>query len=37
MDAYGTAQLAAKDVESAIVARIGEDFNMTPVLAQSCA
>ncbi|HEX6394681.1 MAG TPA: DUF1670 domain-containing protein [Acidimicrobiales bacterium] len=33
MDAYGTARLAAKDAESAIVARICEDFNMTPVLA----
>lgn len=29
MDAYGTARLAAKDAESAIVARICEDFNMT--------
>jgi hypothetical protein len=33
MDAYGKARLAAKDAESAIVARICEDFNMTPVLA----
>jgi hypothetical protein len=35
MDAYGTARLAAKDAESAIVARICEDFNMTPVLARA--
>jgi hypothetical protein len=35
MDAYGTARLAAKDAESAIVARIGEDFNLTPVLARA--
>jgi Protein of unknown function (DUF1670) len=34
-DAYGTARLAAKDAESAIVARIGEDFNLTPVLARA--
>src|SRR5439155_817370 len=34
-DAYGTARLAAKDAESAIVARICEDFNMTPVLARA--
>ncbi|HET6919535.1 MAG TPA: DUF1670 domain-containing protein [Jiangellaceae bacterium] len=33
MDAYGTARLAAQDAESAIVARICEDFNLTPVLA----
>jgi hypothetical protein len=30
MDAYGTARLAAKEAESAIVARICEDFNLTP-------
>jgi hypothetical protein len=35
MDAYGTARLAAKDAESAIVARMCEDFNMTPVLARA--
>ena len=35
MDAYGTARLAAKDPESAIVARICGDFNMTPVLARA--
>lgn len=35
MDAYGTARLAAKDAEPAIVARICEDFNMTPVLARA--
>jgi hypothetical protein len=35
MDAYGTARLAAKDAESAIVARIGEDFNLTPILARA--
>ena len=35
MDAYGTAHLAAKDAESAIVARICEDFNLTPVLARA--
>jgi hypothetical protein len=35
MDAYGTARLAAKDTESAIVARICEDFNLTPVLARA--
>jgi hypothetical protein len=34
-DAYGTARLAAKDAESAIIARIGEDFNLTPVLARA--
>ena len=34
-DAYGTARLAAKDAESAIVARICEDFNLTPVLARA--
>ena len=35
MDTYGTARLAAKDAESAIVARICEDFNLTPVLARA--
>ncbi len=35
MDGYGTARLAAKDAESAIVARICEDFNLTPVLAKA--
>jgi hypothetical protein len=35
MDAYGTDRLAAKDAESAIVARICEDFNMTPLLARA--
>src|SRR5215211_3546045 len=35
MDAYGTARLAAKDVESAIVTRICEDFNLTPVLGRA--
>jgi Protein of unknown function (DUF1670) len=35
MDAYGTARLAAKEAESAIVARICEDFNLTPVLAKA--
>lgn len=35
MDAYGTARLAAKDAESAIVTRICEDFNLTPVLARA--
>jgi hypothetical protein len=35
MDAYGTARLAAKDAESAIVSRICEDFNLTPVLARA--
>jgi hypothetical protein len=35
MDGYGTVRLAAKDVESAIVARICEDFNLTPVLARA--
>ncbi|MGH2603545.1 MAG: DUF1670 domain-containing protein [Dehalococcoidia bacterium] len=34
-DAYGTARLAAKDAESAIVTRICEDFNLTPVLARA--
>jgi Protein of unknown function (DUF1670) len=35
MDAYGTARLAAKEAQSAIVARICEDFNLTPVLARA--
>jgi hypothetical protein len=35
MDSYGTARLAAKDAESAMVARICEDFNLTPVLARA--
>jgi hypothetical protein len=35
MDPYGTARLAAKEAESAIVARICEDFNLTPVLARA--
>jgi hypothetical protein len=35
VDAYGTARLAAKDAESAIVARICEDFNLAPVLARA--
>jgi hypothetical protein len=35
MDLYGTGRLAAKDAESAIVARIREDFNLTPVLAKA--
>jgi Protein of unknown function (DUF1670) len=35
MDAYGTARLTAKEAESAIVARICEDFNLTPVLAKA--
>lgn len=35
MDFYGTGRLAAKDVESAIVARIQQDFNLTPVLARA--
>src|SRR6266540_1968754 len=35
MDSYGTARLAAKDAESAIVARIREEFNLTPVLARA--
>src|SRR5918994_171676 len=35
MDAYGTSRLAAKDAESAIVARICEDFTLTPVLARA--
>lgn len=35
IDAYGTARLAAKDAEQAIVQRICEDFNLTPVLARA--
>lgn len=35
MDSYGTARLGAKDAESAIIARICSDFNMTPVLARA--
>jgi hypothetical protein len=35
MDPYGTARLAAREAESAIVARICEDFNLTPVLARA--
>jgi hypothetical protein len=35
MDRYGTARPAAKDVDSAIVVRICEDFNMTAVLARA--
>jgi hypothetical protein len=35
VDGYGTERLAAKDAESAIVARICEDFNLTPVLAKA--
>jgi hypothetical protein len=35
MDAYGTGRLVAKDAESAIVARIQDDFNLTPVLAKA--
>jgi hypothetical protein len=35
MDAYGTGRLAVKEAESAIVARICEDFNLTPVLARA--
>jgi hypothetical protein len=35
MDAYGTARLGANEAESAIVARICEDFNLTPVLAKA--
>lgn len=34
-DAYGTARLAAKGAESAIVTRICEDFNLTPVLTRA--
>lgn len=32
---YGTERLAVKDVEHAIVSRICEDFNLTPVLAKA--
>lgn len=35
MDTYGTARLASKDAERAIIARISEDFNLTPVLARA--
>jgi hypothetical protein len=35
VDSYGTERLAAKDAESAIVARICEDFNLTPVPAKA--
>jgi hypothetical protein len=35
VDAYGTGRLAAKDAESAIVTRICEDFNLTPVLGRA--
>ncbi len=35
MDPYGTTRLAAKEAESATVARIREDFNLTPVLARA--
>jgi hypothetical protein len=35
VDVYGTARLAAKETESAIVARICEDFNLTPVLGRA--
>jgi Protein of unknown function (DUF1670). len=35
MDTYGTERLATKDAEQAIVARISEDFNLTPVLARA--
>jgi hypothetical protein len=35
MDAYGTVRLVAEDAESAIVARIQDDFNLTPVLAKA--
>jgi hypothetical protein len=34
VDAYGTARLAAKDAESAIVARVCGDFNLRPVLME---
>src|SRR6266536_5987344 len=34
-DAYGTRAPGAKDAESAIMARICEDFNLTPVLARA--
>jgi hypothetical protein len=32
VDTYGTDRLAAKNVESATVERIVEDFNLTPIL-----
>jgi Protein of unknown function (DUF1670) len=35
MDTYGTDRLATKDAERAIIARISEDFNLTPVLARA--
>ncbi|MGQ0680341.1 MAG: DUF1670 domain-containing protein [Actinomycetota bacterium] len=35
MDLYGTQRLSAKDAESSIVARIQDDFNLTPVLARA--
>jgi Protein of unknown function (DUF1670) len=35
VDVYGTDRLAAKEAESAIVARICVDFNLTPVLARA--
>jgi hypothetical protein len=35
VDTYGTDRLEAKDVESAIVTRIVEDFNLTPILAKA--
>jgi hypothetical protein len=35
MDTYGTVRLAGKEAESAIVARISADFNLTPVLARA--
>ena len=35
MDIYGTSRLASKDAEQAIIARISEDFNLTPVLARA--
>ena len=35
MDSYGTLRLAAKNSESAIITRICEDFNLTPVLARA--
>jgi len=35
MDQYGTERLATKDAQHTIVARISEDFNLTPVLARA--
>lgn len=35
MDMYGTGRLATKDAQHTIVARISEDFNLTPVLARA--